>query len=232
MIDRTFHFGSRDPNGSWKTNCMCCRAASSWRPRSLVSSLPRKLTVPDFGRGDCRIARARVDLPDPVSPTMPSVSPGMMSNETPETAWTTPPRVPPPSRTTNSWTRSRTDSSGCFSSATVSVLIERLRSRRGASRPRSVPGCARRGRAPWPGSRLARGRSGARTSSRGAYAVGSGGRPVTTGSSVCAARSMCGIASSSARVYRIRTVPPVPNSFLAGACSTILPAYITTTSSA
>ncbi len=102
MIDLTCHLGSSEPKGSWNTNCMCCRAASRLRPRSLVSSVPRKTTEPDFGRGACSTARARVDLPDPVSPTMPSVSPGMMSNETPETAWTTPPRVPPPSRTTNS----------------------------------------------------------------------------------------------------------------------------------
>ena len=66
----------------------------------------------------------------------------------------------------------------------------------------------------------------------GGSMVGSGGRPLTTGSSVCAGRSRCGIASSSARVYRILTVPPAPNSRLAGACSTILPAYMTTTSSA
>ena len=115
MIDRTCHLGSSDPKGSWNTNCMCRRSASRCLPRSLVSSVPRNVTDPDLGLGACSIARARVDLPDPVSPTMPSVSPGMMSNETPDTACTTPPLAPPACRTTNSWTMSRTESSGRFS---------------------------------------------------------------------------------------------------------------------
>ena len=111
-IERTCHFGSSEPNGSCQTNCMSRRAFSSARPCSLVSSMSRKTTEPDFGRGAWSTARARVDLPDPVSPTMPRVSPGMMSNDTPDTAWTTPPLAPPASRATNSWTRSRAESSG------------------------------------------------------------------------------------------------------------------------
>ena len=116
-MERTCHLGSSEPNGSCQTNCRCRRAEISALPLSLVSSMSRKRTEPDFGRGACSTERASVDLPDPVSPTMPSVSPGMMSNDTPETACTTPPFVPPAWRTTNSWTRSRTDSSGCFPTA-------------------------------------------------------------------------------------------------------------------
>ena len=45
------------------------------------------------------------DLPEPDSPTMPTVSPGAMSNETPRTASTS------PSSVGNVTLRSRTDSS-------------------------------------------------------------------------------------------------------------------------
>ena len=34
-----------------------------------------------------------MDLPQPDSPTMPRISPGLTENETPSTAFTTPPRV-------------------------------------------------------------------------------------------------------------------------------------------
>ena len=172
-MERICHFGSSDPNGSCHTNCMSRRAATSDLPCSLVSSLPRKTTDPDFGLGACKTARASVDLPDPVSPTMPRVSPGMMSNDTLDNAWTTPPLAPPASRTTNSWTRSRTDSRGCLSlSLSAGAVLSgagvtpHLRSRMDASRPTGDPVRVLSGPAPSPCSRRRRWGSAARTSSR------------------------------------------------------------------
>src|SRR5712691_5190733 len=103
---RTRHFGSSEPNGSWKTICTCRRAWSSLAPRSVTRSAPRKTTSPEVGRGACRMDRASVDLPEPVSPTTPRVSPGHTSNETPETACTVP--VIGPLVVRNSCTRSLT----------------------------------------------------------------------------------------------------------------------------
>ncbi len=57
--------------------------------------LPWKITEPCFGGGDWMTDRASVDFPDPVSPTMPSVSPVRSSNDTSDTAWSTPPLAPP-----------------------------------------------------------------------------------------------------------------------------------------
>ena len=191
-MERTCHLGSSEPNGSCQTNCRCRRAEISALPLSLVSSMSRKRTEPDFGRGACSTARASVDLPDPVSPTMPSVSPGMMSNDTPDTACTMPPLVPPAWRTTNSWTRSRTDSSGFFSALSVlppggrplepphspgACVTPHLRSHMDASRPTGGPGRARSAQARCPCSRRRRSGSAARTSSRaGAWSGPADGR--------------------------------------------------------
>ncbi len=118
-----------------------------------------------MGRGACRIDRASVDLPEPVSPTMPSVSPGHTSKETPETACTTPPLTPPWSRTANSWTRSRTLRRG--SPDVIPRLLARDANRPTGGRVRARPAAARR-----PGSRRRPSGSAARTSTRRA------GRPV------------------------------------------------------
>src|SRR4051812_25304718 len=53
-------------------------------------SRPRYSIVPLVGSSRRVIRRAVVDLPQPVSPTRPSVSPSMMSNDTPSTACTAP----------------------------------------------------------------------------------------------------------------------------------------------
>ena len=60
---------------------------------SSVSSVPSNLTEPDVGRVSCSTERPVVDFPQPDSPTSPSVSPGAMVKETPETAWTAPTRA-------------------------------------------------------------------------------------------------------------------------------------------
>ena len=53
-------------------------------------STPFSLTVPDVGGGTRRMALPVVDLPQPDSPTMPTVSRAIRSKLTSETAWTTP----------------------------------------------------------------------------------------------------------------------------------------------
>ena len=52
----------------------------------LVTSSPLNLNVPPVGSYRCRSVRPTVVLPQPDSPTRPSVSPGLMLKETPSTA--------------------------------------------------------------------------------------------------------------------------------------------------
>src|SRR5579875_19531 len=71
---------------------------------SFVSSTPFSLTLPAVGLMSCRMARPVVDLPQPLSPTSPSVSPRLMNRSTPSTAFTfatVRPRMPP---FTGKWT--------------------------------------------------------------------------------------------------------------------------------
>src|SRR5438128_9130151 len=55
---------------------------------NLVSSTPSNLTLPAVGLINCRMARPVVDLPQPLSPTRPRVSPRRMNKSTPSTALT------------------------------------------------------------------------------------------------------------------------------------------------
>src|SRR6266436_5140727 len=56
---------------------------------SCARSLPRNRIWPAVGSIKRSTARPSVVLPQPDSPTRPSVSPGKTSSETPSTAWTT-----------------------------------------------------------------------------------------------------------------------------------------------
>ena len=76
------------------------RTARSSDPLSLARSLPSKRTSPDVGCGICISARPVVDLPQPDSPTSPSVSPSLTSRLTSETAWTFRPVEPTGNSTT------------------------------------------------------------------------------------------------------------------------------------
>src|SRR6266852_3352141 len=73
---------------------MSCPRISRISPsETLVRSRPLKMTLPLTifpGRWRRMTLRAVTDLPLPDSPTMPSVSPGLSSNETPSTALTSP----------------------------------------------------------------------------------------------------------------------------------------------
>src|SRR6516225_3804138 len=74
--------------GSWKTICMLRRSVFLCGPVSVCTSTSSKATLPASGAMRPRTRRAVVDLPQPVSPTMPSVVPASTVNETLSTAET------------------------------------------------------------------------------------------------------------------------------------------------
>ena len=80
--------GSSEPTESWKMICMSRRFAFSSRRERCVRSVPSKKTWPPVGSISRRIVRPSVDLPQPDSPTSPSVSPRRTARSTPSTAWT------------------------------------------------------------------------------------------------------------------------------------------------
>ena len=82
--------GLSDENGSWKITWIRRRSFRIARASSVTRLMPSNSTVPAVGSMRRRIMRPVVDLPQPDSPTRPSVSPGMTSNETPSTARTAP----------------------------------------------------------------------------------------------------------------------------------------------
>src|SRR6266536_5506511 len=82
--------GLRLAYGYWKIICISRRILRSSPPPSVVSALPRKFTVPAVGLYSCKIARPVVLLPQPDSPTRPSVSPRFTPNEMSTTARTHP----------------------------------------------------------------------------------------------------------------------------------------------
>src|SRR3954447_18232823 len=69
---------------------MLRRARRSAGPDSRAMSSPRTMTSPEVGFSRPTSSLARVDLPQPDSPTMPSVSPRRSWMSTPSTAWTAP----------------------------------------------------------------------------------------------------------------------------------------------
>ena len=74
--------------------------------------MPLYLTEPALGSISCRTQRPSVDLPEPLSPTSPSVSRRPMVNDTSDTAWTSRlvTRTPFARRTGNTLTSSLTSS--------------------------------------------------------------------------------------------------------------------------
>src|SRR6266566_1962206 len=115
--------GSKDAYGSWKIICIFCRIRRSRRPRNLVMSWPSKVILPAVTGSSAVIKRARVDFPQPDSPTRPSVSPRRISRSTPSTARTASPPRPETGKYLKALsTRSRTASgltavAGAFSAA-------------------------------------------------------------------------------------------------------------------
>src|SRR5262245_6802972 len=68
--------------GSWKTICMLRRSVFRREPVSVCTSTPSNATAPVSGSMRPSTRRAVVDLPQPVSPTMPSVVPASTVNGT------------------------------------------------------------------------------------------------------------------------------------------------------
>src|SRR3989475_6113377 len=86
--------GSREANGSWKIICIFRRTRRRRPPRSRVMSWPSNTILPAVAGSSAVMSRARVDFPQPDSPTRPSVSPRRISRSTPSTARTAPPPKP------------------------------------------------------------------------------------------------------------------------------------------
>src|SRR5713226_334235 len=82
--------GFSDAYGSWKIICIRRRILRICSPPSFVSSIPSNRTSPAVGLYSWRIARPVVDLPQPDSPTRPSVSPRSTKKSIPSTARTAP----------------------------------------------------------------------------------------------------------------------------------------------
>ena len=75
MIVPTVRRGFSDEYGSWKIICISRRSGLiSLALRSAISR-PSKRTEPDVGCSSRSSSRAVVDLPQPLSPTIPNVSP-------------------------------------------------------------------------------------------------------------------------------------------------------------
>src|SRR5215831_9666653 len=68
--------------------CRSRRRARSDRLSMVVTFFPPNHTSPPVGSISRRMHRPVGDLPQPDSPTRPSVSPALISNEMPSTAWT------------------------------------------------------------------------------------------------------------------------------------------------
>ena len=90
MIPPAVIRGSRLAYGSWKIICIRLRRRRNSAPLNSVTSWPSKKMRPPVGGLRRMIARPVVLLPQPDSPTSPSVSPRSISNVTPSTAWTSP----------------------------------------------------------------------------------------------------------------------------------------------
>src|ERR1022692_2640336 len=86
--------GSSEVSGSWKIMAislprMCCRSSLGRPTSSLPASLIEPCTICPPGGSNPRMDSPVIDLPQPDSPTRPTVSPGSMRRSTFPTACTT-----------------------------------------------------------------------------------------------------------------------------------------------
>ena len=88
MIWPTRLRGLSDANGSWKTICISRRSGCICLRPALVTSWPRNRIDPSVESISRMIARDIVVLPQPDSPTRPSVSPSSIDRVTSLTACT------------------------------------------------------------------------------------------------------------------------------------------------
>src|SRR5438309_1554256 len=89
-ISPTVWRGSSEAKGSWKMIASSLRMRRSEGPDSRSRGSPLKTISPSLGSTSRRIERPRVDLPQPDSPTSPSVSPCLIVRSMPSTARTWP----------------------------------------------------------------------------------------------------------------------------------------------
>ena len=82
--------GLSDAYGSWKTICISLRTSRICRRAKPVMSRPLKMILPAVGSVSLISVRESVVLPQPDSPTSPSVSPAWIERSTPSTAWICP----------------------------------------------------------------------------------------------------------------------------------------------
>ena len=78
--------GLSEANGSWNTICIERRTGRNSLLLKGVMSVPLSLMLPEVGSTSRSTVRATVDLPQPDSPTSPSVSPTPSEKLTPSTA--------------------------------------------------------------------------------------------------------------------------------------------------
>ena len=78
--------GLSEENGSWKMICICRRYGRNSPFDRPMISVPSTLIDPSVGSVSRSTARPAVVLPQPLSPTRPSVSPDLMEKLIPSTA--------------------------------------------------------------------------------------------------------------------------------------------------
>ena len=88
MIWPTVMRGLSDEYGSWKITWIWRRTSRISLVERWVMSTPAKWMVPSVASSSLSTVRPTVVLPQPDSPTSPSVSPGAIVNETSSTAFT------------------------------------------------------------------------------------------------------------------------------------------------
>ena len=104
--------GLSEPNGFWKTICTRGRKALRVVASAWATSTPSITSRPAVGGSIIVSTRAKVDLPQPDSPTMARVRPAATVNDTPASAFTTPGALNSPRPTRYSRVRLSASSSG------------------------------------------------------------------------------------------------------------------------
>ena len=80
--------GLSEAYGSWKTICMSLRSVFISLRDAFMTSMPSNVTSPPVASVRRSTVRPTVDLPPPLSPTRPIVSPFSTLKLTPSTAYT------------------------------------------------------------------------------------------------------------------------------------------------
>ena len=98
-VEKMLKRGLREAYGSWNTIWKSSRRRRISRGGRVVSSVPSSTMRPEVTGCSCIMARERVDLPQPLSPTSPRILPRGIESNTSSTARTSSPVVPQVFRT-------------------------------------------------------------------------------------------------------------------------------------